>query len=92
MSLLLIRYHEPAIKNPRAMSTLQNRLINNIENAFLENKLACTIDHDRGRIYIFPEDEKKGIELLRHIFGIVKVRPLRSVQEGLARMIIPARN
>lgn len=76
MSLLLIRYNEPAIKSPRARSRLQNRLIANIENSFLENKLECTIDHDRGRIYIYPEDEKKGIELLRHIFGIVSISPV----------------
>ena len=76
MSLLLIRYNEPAVKNPRARSRLQNRLIANIENAFLENKLVCTIDHDRGRIYIYPEDENKGIELLRHIFGIVSISPV----------------
>jgi len=83
MSLLLVRYSELALKSPRVRSRFQNRLIANIENAFLKNELECTIDHDWGRIYIYPQDEKKGIELLRHIFGIVSISPVTEITSEL---------
>ena len=76
MALLLIRYSELALKSPRVRSRFQNRLISNIENAFIRNNQDCTIDHDWGRIYIYPDDQEKGIEILRHIFGIVSLSPV----------------
>lgn len=76
MSLLLIRYSEIALKSPRVRSRFQKRMINNIEDAFIRNKLDCTIDYDWGRIYIYPDNQNKAIELLQYIFGIVSISPV----------------
>ncbi len=83
MSLLLIRYSEIALKSPRVRRRFQNKLINNIEDAFVRNKLDCTIEHDWGRIYVYPDDNEKAIDILTHIFGIVSISPVEETTSDL---------
>jgi thiamine biosynthesis protein ThiI len=49
----------------------------------LHNKIECTLEQDWGRIYLYAEDDKKAIELLRHIFGIVSVSPVIETSSDL---------
>ncbi len=72
----MIRYNELGLKSPPVRSRFQKRMIRNIEDKFLAEDLDCFIEPDWGRIYLQTSDTKRGIELLRTIFGLTSLSPV----------------
>jgi len=73
MSLILVRYNELGLKSPKVRRRFQSKLVKNIEEAFLKNKLECIIDSTWGRIYVHCDDIDSGTDILTRVFGISSV-------------------
>ncbi len=71
--LILVRYGEIGLKSKSVRRRFEKKLINNIEDAFLRNKIECSVTSDWGRIYVYTESVDKVVNVLKNIFGIVSV-------------------
>ncbi|MEW5759856.1 MAG: THUMP domain-containing protein [Candidatus Thermoplasmatota archaeon] len=69
--MILIRYGEVGLKGKNVRRKFENILIRNIKRAFLNEKIEALIETDWGRIYLYTDENKKCIEILKRIFGIV---------------------
>ena len=76
MMLYLVRYDEIALKSEHVRKKWEEVLIKNIEQA-----IDCSISRERGRIWVYSEDEKAK-EKLRKIFGITSFSPCISCELG----------
>jgi len=73
--LILIRYGELALKSPYVRRQFETNLLRNIKNAFKSHNLECTIQKERGRIYLSTSKISQATTLLQKIFGITSISP-----------------
>ena len=73
--LMLIRYGELSLKSTYVRKQFESTLVRNIKNAFKLNNLQCKITTERGRIYLHTNEISKGLNVLKRIFGMPKVKP-----------------
>jgi thiamine biosynthesis protein ThiI len=73
--VLLLRYGELSLKSPYVRKYFETTLVRNIKNAFLQENIPVVVRTERGRIYLITPEITKGMNILRHIFGIVSVSP-----------------
>ena len=71
--LIIARYGEIGLKSPKIRARFERKLVKNIKAAF-----ECEVDRNQGRIYIFPNDFKEGIDKLNKVFGVVSYSPATS--------------
>jgi thiamine biosynthesis protein ThiI len=74
--LLLIRYGEIALKAKKTRKRFENTLVNNIVNALKTKNLQHEIIKEWGRIYVYTDQIKKSIDVLKKIFGIYSISPV----------------
>lgn len=67
---ILVRYGEIGVKSPRVRKRFENRLISNIKTI-----IDGYIEISQGRIFLYPEDNKKALKLLGKVFGVVSYSP-----------------
>ena len=67
---ILIRYGEIGIKSPRVRRRFEKRLVSNINNIITGN-----VELTHGRIFLYPKNQKKALESLGKIFGVVSYSP-----------------
>ena len=85
--LLLVRYNELGLKSPRVRRRFQRKLVENIENGFMNENLECIIDSQWGRILVHTEGLEKGVEVLTRIFGVSSVSVAEWGDGGLEKII-----
>ena len=61
--LILVRYGEIGLKSRSVRRRFEKKLISNIEDAFLRNKIECSVTSEWGRIYVYTENLDKGVIL-----------------------------
>ncbi|MCK5024354.1 MAG: hypothetical protein KAR56_01925 [Thermoplasmata archaeon] len=91
MALYLIRYGELGLKSQKVRSRFENVLRNNITSKFIKASKECRIEYDRGRIFLWADDEIFTEKSLVKIFGIVsfsKVEETTSDQEAIFQLAI----
>jgi thiamine biosynthesis protein ThiI len=71
MALFLIRYGEIALKSPRVRSRFEKTLGSNIASRFVKSGRECRIEMERGRIFLWSDDEEYSKWVLARTFGIV---------------------
>ena len=71
MTLFLIRYGELGLKSERVRSRFEKALRDNIISRFIKASKECRIESERGRIFLWADDETFGKEILSRTFGIV---------------------
>ena len=71
MVLFMVRYGEIALKSPRVRSRFERALASNIASRFVSSGKECRIESDRGRIFLWAEDEDFASLVLSKTFGIV---------------------
>ncbi|MBU2565091.1 MAG: hypothetical protein KJ655_02405 [Candidatus Thermoplasmatota archaeon] len=74
--LILVRYGEIGLKSRSVRRRFEKKLISNIEDAFLRNKIECSVTSEWGRIYVYTENLDKGVSILKNIFGVTSLSPV----------------
>jgi thiamine biosynthesis protein ThiI len=74
--LILIRYGEIALKAKQTRKRFESTLVNNIKNALKTKNIQNRLRKEWGRIYIYSDDIKESIDVLRKIFGISSISPV----------------
>ncbi|MEF8847987.1 MAG: THUMP domain-containing protein [Candidatus Thermoplasmatota archaeon] len=73
--LIIIRYSEIGLKAKYTRKEFENQLIYNIKKIFKKNKIKYRIEKEWGRIYLYSDENKKSITILKKIFGIKSISP-----------------
>lgn len=74
-NLIIVRYGEIALKGKAVRKRFEDILISNITKAFKMNNISSKIEKEWGRIYIYIDNVKESIDILRKIFGIISISP-----------------
>ncbi|MFO7619340.1 MAG: THUMP domain-containing protein [Thermoplasmata archaeon] len=91
MALFMVRYGEIALKSPRVRNRFERALASNIASRFVGSSKECRIEHDRGRIFLWADDEDFATGVLSRTFGIVsfsKVEETTSRREDIFRLAV----
>jgi thiamine biosynthesis protein ThiI len=83
MALILIRYGEMGLKSRSVRARFESIFKENIKDFFVRAKIECVLSSDWGRIYLRTDREGESSEVLRHIFGIVSVSPVKECPSGM---------
>ncbi|MDO9538152.1 MAG: THUMP domain-containing protein [Thermoplasmata archaeon] len=67
----MIRYGEIALKSPRVRSRFERTLGSNITSRFIKSGKECRLEFERGRIFLWADNEDYAIWVLARTFGIV---------------------
>ena len=89
--LIIVRYGELALKAKQTRKIFENTLINNIKNALDKQNLSNKILKEWGRIYVYTEQLKECINILKKIFGITSVSPAiktKGDMESIAKLAV----
>ena len=73
---ILIRYGELALKKKETRRRFESALKKNITQAFRDHDLDCFLETTWGRIFVHTSNVSKGIDILKHVFGIISVSPV----------------
>ncbi len=76
MKEVMIRYGELGLKSRRVKRRFLERLTRNIFDTLQNNGESPFITKDSGRLYVFVKDLRKGLKLLKNVFGIVSISPI----------------
>ncbi|MGC9059459.1 MAG: tRNA uracil 4-sulfurtransferase ThiI, partial [Candidatus Aenigmatarchaeota archaeon] len=85
---IIVRYGEIFLKSENVFRIYENKLLKNIERKLKEKNVSYKIARERGRIFLFFENEenlRKSLEALKFVFGIVSYSPayfLETVDEN----------
>lgn len=74
--LFLVRYGEIGLKSKPVRRRLRDRLITNIQDAFLNEGIECITSSEEGRIYVRTENEEGARRILSKTFGVVSSSPV----------------
>ena len=91
MALYLIRYGELGLKSQKVRSRFERILRDNITSRFITASKECRVEYDRGRIFLWADDETFAEKILAHTFGIVsfsKAEETTSDQESIFQLAI----
>jgi len=78
--LIIIRYAEIGLKAEYTRKKFENTLIKNIKKVLKQKQIEIEIKKHRGRIYLYSNQIKKIIPILKSIFGIVSFSPAIKIQ------------
>lgn len=85
--VIIIRYGEIGIKSKWVRREFENQLIDNISRALVSNDVEIEkISKVGGRIYLWCNDIKKSLNLLKNVFGIVSYSPAKLIIPDLIEM------
>ncbi len=91
MALYLIRYGELGLKSQKVRSRFERTLRDNIISRFIKASKECRVEYDRGRIFLWADDEHFTEKVLAYTFGIVsfsKAEETPSDQESIFQLAI----
>lgn len=74
-TIILVRYGEISLKSTYVRRLFESILIRNIDHALTQENIRCSIQKERGRIYLCTDDIVKTCNVLKHIVGIVSFSP-----------------
>ena len=78
-TFFLLRYGETGLKSNRVKNRFLRKLCTNLEERFLHAEVDCYLETAQGRVYAYPGDFKKGVEIISSTFGIVSFSPAISL-------------
>ena len=84
--LILIRYGEIALKGIETRNRFENILVNNIKKALESKKIIFKTKKERGRIYVFTDQIKDSISVLKKIFVITSISPAVKINSEMNSM------
>ena len=85
-TLIIGRYGEIGLKANITRRFFENTLIANIKNALKKEKISFEIKRQRGRIYIYTDQIKKCLTILKNVFGITSFSPAVSTPSDIESM------
>ncbi len=72
MAVVIVRYGELALKSHSIRRFFTDKLISNIQNAMMRDRVEGMVEEERGRIYVNTSD-RKALRTLSRVFGVVSV-------------------
>lgn len=81
--LIIIRYGEIALKGKETRKYFENCLITNIKTILILKNISAIIKKERGRIYLYTDQIKESIDVLKRIFGIISISPAISTDSNI---------
>jgi thiamine biosynthesis protein ThiI len=86
MPQILVRYGELALKSPNVRRRFEDRLVRNIHELFLSEKLECLTRMERGRIFLTVADFGRASSALSRVFGVVSFSPVHETTHEIAEV------
>jgi len=91
MALYMVRYGEIALKSPRIRNRFERSLGGSITSRFARDGRECRLDLERGRIFLWADDEGYAEWVLSRTFGVVsfsKVEETTSKKEDIFSLAV----
>ena len=85
-SQILIRYGEIGLKAEYTRRQFTYHLKKNINQAFSQENIPLEITIKRGRIFLYTDETRKSIEILKKIFGIVSFSSVWNSSSDLSKL------
>jgi adenylyl- and sulfurtransferase ThiI len=84
--LIIIRYGEIGLKARYTRQQFENKLASNIKKALNREKIVYKLQKKRGRLYLYTEQIKESINVLKKIFGITTISPAVKTKSDMKLM------
>ncbi len=84
--LIIIRYAEIALKAKQTRKRFESTLVNNIKNALKTKNIQNSLRKEWGRIYVYPDQIEKCLDVLKNIFGISSVSPAVQTESKISEI------
>lgn len=88
---ILIRYGEIALKGKQTRRRFEQRLVANIQYAFDQSGLTCSVQRRMGRLYVSTKDIQQGLDIVKRIFGVSSVSPVFTATSSIDDMAVVAK-
>jgi len=91
MALFMIRYGEIALKSHRVRNRFEKALGKNITSRFVNSGKECRMEYERGRIFLWSDDEEYAAWVISRTFGVVsfsRVLETTSAREDIFALAI----
>lgn len=85
--LYLVRYGEIGLKSSQVRRRLRDRLMTNIQDAFLNEGVECITSAEEGRIFVRSENEDVASHVLSRTFGVVSSSPVVETTSAMEDII-----
>lgn len=82
--LIIVRYGEIALKGKETRRRFENSLVTNMRNALNAESISFKIKKEWGRIYVYTDQIKPAVSVLKKIFGLTSVSPAVQTQSDMA--------
>jgi thiamine biosynthesis protein ThiI len=84
--LVIIRYGEIGLKAKQTRRRFEDILVNNIKKALETKKISNQIKIERGRIFVYTDQIKESLFVLKNVFGITSISPSIKTSSDLNEM------
>lgn len=84
---ILIRYGEIFLKSEPVFKRFERKLRENIIKTLKRGGIKFQLKKERGRIFLLAKEERKAIEELKKIFGIVSISPVYHLETSQLHLI-----
>ena len=85
--LYLVRYGEIGLKSSQVRRRLRDRLMTNIQDAFLNEGAECITSAEEGRVFVRSNNEEVASKILSRTFGVVSVSPVRECSSAMEDVV-----
>ncbi len=85
--LYLVRYGEIGLKSSQVRRRLRDRLMTNIQDAFLNEGAECITSAEEGRVFVRSNDEEVASNILSRTFGVVSFSPVRECSSAMEDLV-----
>lgn len=85
--LYLVRYGEIGLKSSQVRRRFRDRLMTNIQDAFVNEGVECLTSAEEGRVYVTSENEEVAGHILSRTFGVVSFSPVLETPSSLEEII-----
>ncbi len=89
--LIIVRYGELTLKGKQSRKIFENKLVQNIKNAFDKQNIFSKILKEWGRIFVYTNQIEECITVSKKIFGITTVSPAiqtKSNMESISKLAL----
>ncbi len=85
--LYLVRYGEIGLKSSQVRRRMRDRLMTNVQDAFVNEGVECITTAEEGRIFVRSENEEVATRILSRTFGVVSFSPVAECSSSMDDVI-----
>jgi adenylyl- and sulfurtransferase ThiI len=85
--LYLVRYGEIGLKSPQVRRRFRDRLMTNVQDAFVNEGVECITSAEEGRVFVRSDNEEAASNILTRTFGVVSFSPVLETSSSMEEII-----